>query len=627
MASCLLFEIIFILQGCIKDGEPKICENIREIEIFPYIEEKRITGNHFEIGDSVGIYAAVTPGIPAQTNYANNVPYKYDGIRWSAPGGSPLPWLGNASSLDVYAYWPYNTELTANDPTAYDFSIKADQTTEEKYLANDFLWASSLTALPTGTIPLLFRHRMARVQINIRSSFDAGSNWPSNAQLYIVGLMQDMTINLSDGSFTPISVNAESNRNESNQLNRNRVYTGTLSSEHERVPREENDIMPMLLETPEVGYDASYAAIVMPQSVSGGKPLIRIILDDNDYVFMPDIGFSFMQGETLTLNLTLTDQPPGLILDLNQIDWSRSRVWNVYDGNTIVAQVCREYIQGSSAYDVQAVVVYLASQSGPSFSTGFAARIFQGNKNASGDYDINTGSIHGGKVNFVTGSLYQQGILPPVSKVAIEPGVSISGASNNAIAGLSLQPVTVTDYDGNIYPIVKINQWYWTASNLMTTHYMNGNALASYSYDNNAANKLIYGSLYSGYVASEPQPLLASPWHVPMVAEYQSMFNYIRPNPAVKIKANRLWSTLDYTEDKTGFSMLPGGYRNGSNIYSSLGNAAYLWTDTYSSFELSYYTFNTNSLDPVLNDVSLDQAMSLRLVLTVPSATTVRMGN
>lgn len=623
MASCLLLVIIFILSGCIKDDKTQTCEHIKQIEIRTSIETKRITENDFENGDRIGIYAAISPGIPAPDNYGNNVSYTYDGIRWTVSGGLSFPWPGNDNSLDVYAYWPYDAELTAENPAAYNFTIKTDQTSREKYLSNDFLWTRSLAALPTEPIPLLFSHQMTRVQINVRTSFDAGVNWPSNANASIVGLSRNTTINLSDGSITPTSANAIPNRDESERVNRDRVYTGSISLEHEVIPREEDDILPMKLETPATGYDVSFAAILMPQAVNSGEQLIRITLDDDNYVFIPEESFSFVQGETLMINLTLVNQPPGLILDLNQIDWDQSKVWNVYDGNTIVAQVCREYIQGTSAYDVQAVVVYLANENGPSFSSGFAARIFEGNKNASGDYDIDTRSIHGGSVNFTSGELYQQGILPPARKVAIEAGVGIHAASNNAIARLTLQPVTVTDYDENSYPIVKINQWYWMASNLITTRYMNGNSLTSYSYNNNAANKPIYGSLYSGYVASEPQPFLPSPWHVPLVSEYQSMFNYIQPNAAVKIKANRLWSTLDYTDDKTGFGMLPGGYRNSSGVYSSLGNAAYLWTDTAASFELSYYTFNTNSLEPALEEVSFSQAMSLRLVLTVPSATTV----
>lgn len=76
---------------------------------------------------------------------------------------------------------------------------------------------------------------------------------------------------------------------------------------------------------------------------------------------------------------------------------------------------------------------------------------------------------------------------------------------------------TVTDVDGNVYPVVQIGNQVWIAENLRTTHYSDGTPL-EYSegsteiarddttkryfyYNNNAAYATRYGCLYTWYAA------------------------------------------------------------------------------------------------------------------------------
>ena len=47
---------------------------------------------------------------------------------------------------------------------------------------------------------------------------------------------------------------------------------------------------------------------------------------------------------------------------------------------------------------------------------------------------------------------------------------------------------TVSDYDGNEYPIIKIGNQYWTQENIRSRHYANGEAINDYMYPNNDAN-------------------------------------------------------------------------------------------------------------------------------------------
>jgi len=308
MTYCPVVISALTLTGCIKDEE---CRNSEEniIEIRPVIAGGRITGNYFDSGDQIGLYGAVSPGVPSQDNYANNIPYTFDGTRWTAPGGSPLPWPGLAN-LDFYAYWPYDTALSTDNPLSYPFTVNSDQTTEEKYQLNDFLWARATGQPPGETVPLLFSHRMTRVKINIVSSFDVGEGWPAQAEIALVGLSANTTINLEDGSVkTDITSGGSVLANAPE-----REESGIIIPSGSPMPRSEEDIFPLLLDTPAEGYDISLAAIITPQAIQGDSPLVRITLNGDEYVFIPDNDFSFISGETLTLNLTLIEdwKPKGV---------------------------------------------------------------------------------------------------------------------------------------------------------------------------------------------------------------------------------------------------------------------------------------------------------------------------
>lgn len=305
---CLTVIFVFVISGCIKESNGSLPEK-KIIDIRPVITTGRINGNNFQSGDQIGLYAAISPGLPAQDNYVNNIAYTFDGTGWTPPEGYPITWPGN-DNLDVYAYWPFNTGISANNPRSLPFTLGFDQTTEVKYLPNDFLWAHATGNIPGKPIPLLFSHLMSRVIINIHSAFDAGSNWPGQAKIDILGLSMDMIIDLADGSVTPVT---SSKKYPPPNLTE-RVHNYTLTNTGERIPRNEKDVQPLILNTPAPGYELSLAAIVMPQDIQKNTPLIRVNFDNVDYIFIPDKDFSFMPGENFTINLTLFENllPKGI---------------------------------------------------------------------------------------------------------------------------------------------------------------------------------------------------------------------------------------------------------------------------------------------------------------------------
>jgi uncharacterized protein (TIGR02145 family) len=169
----------------------------------------------------------------------------------------------------------------------------------------------------------------------------------------------------------------------------------------------------------------------------------------------------------------------------------------------------------------------------------------------------------------------------------------------------------VMDADGNIYNTITIGTQTWMKENLKTTKYNDGSnipietstsAWAGLStpaycwYNNDIANKPIYGALYNWYVVNTGN-LCPTGWHVPTDAEWYAMENYVDPtindpeaigyrgtDGAVKLKATSGWDSPGNGTDNYGFSALPGGRRSSSGVFLNGGGyAGYLWSSNQSA--------------------------------------------
>ena len=168
-----------------------------------------------------------------------------------------------------------------------------------------------------------------------------------------------------------------------------------------------------------------------------------------------------------------------------------------------------------------------------------------------------------------------------------------------AVAGCSKSSDDITDGDGNVYTSVVIGTQEWLLENLKTTKLNDGTAIqhvpgisawaaatnASYCwYNNEAANKEDYGALYNWKTVASGK-LCPKGWHVPADAEWTVLTDYLggAEGAAYKIKetgiAHWLTTTAQVT-NSSGFTALPGGYRDNSGQFDRQGSIGYWWTAT-----------------------------------------------
>jgi uncharacterized protein (TIGR02145 family) len=182
----------------------------------------------------------------------------------------------------------------------------------------------------------------------------------------------------------------------------------------------------------------------------------------------------------------------------------------------------------------------------------------------------------------------------------------------------------VTDIDNNEYQTVKIGEQWWMAENLRVTRYRNGDKIftgldnwlwgniiaGGYSVyphseveDVDSYEEIIeaYGALYNWYATTDERGLCPEGWRVPDDSDWKQLEMYLgisqqavektgwrEFNEAGKIKSPRTaldlhpkWNIPNIeATNETGWSGLPGGYRNYHGEFTNIGIFGRWWSSS-----------------------------------------------
>jgi uncharacterized protein (TIGR02145 family) len=155
----------------------------------------------------------------------------------------------------------------------------------------------------------------------------------------------------------------------------------------------------------------------------------------------------------------------------------------------------------------------------------------------------------------------------------------------------------VSDIDGNTYKTVIIGKQEWMAENLNVEHYRNGDPIPQIQdkeewanlttgawcyYENNSENGVIYGKLYNWYAVMDPRGLAPEGWHIPDDEEWNTIINLLggAGTAGKEMKSSSGWIEGGNGTNSSGFSGLPGGYRNHDGYFSNIGKNGIFWSST-----------------------------------------------
>ena len=201
-------------------------------------------------------------------------------------------------------------------------------------------------------------------------------------------------------------------------------------------------------------------------------------------------------------------------------------------------------------------------------------------------------------------------------------GIPVWGTdATTSVSAFSPCGTTISDIDGNSYNTVLIGAQCWTKENLRVRRYNNGTSIlfdatggsggssttwqiltigAHTIYANDStttpSNRTKYGYLYNWYAAkgiyttgniasTDTLNICPSGWHVPTDADWTTLTTELGGESVaggkMKSVGTSFWNSPN-TEatNSSGFSVLPGGYRNSDGSFSFIRVFAFFWSAT-----------------------------------------------
>lgn len=231
----------------------------------------RVNDNGFCNGDEMGVYIVDyegnTPGTLQNTgNRGTNVKHTFDETAYKWNAAYNIYWKDEHTPIDIYGYYPFGSPADVN---AYEFTVEKDQAKAAEgdnlggYEASDFLWGKAEKVAPTErVIRLPMYHRMANARVTLEKGDGfADGEWEKlEKHVLVKNTVRKAVINLADGVVKPNGTVEE---------------TGTIPFQH----------------------GDEFRAIVIPQSVEGGKELFAITVGGANYTFRKSETFTYVAGK------------------------------------------------------------------------------------------------------------------------------------------------------------------------------------------------------------------------------------------------------------------------------------------------------------------------------------------
>jgi uncharacterized protein (TIGR02145 family) len=165
----------------------------------------------------------------------------------------------------------------------------------------------------------------------------------------------------------------------------------------------------------------------------------------------------------------------------------------------------------------------------------------------------------------------------------------------------NIEPESTTTENETMVNSVTIGSQEWQAENLNVDRFRNGDPIPEVRtkeeweiagkrgepawcyYDNDPENGKIYGKLYNWYAVNDSRGLAPEGWHIPTDGEWTILTDYLGGDEVAggKLKSNSYWNAPNTgATNESGFSALPGGFRNSDGSFYGFRSNAIGWSAT-----------------------------------------------
>lgn len=239
----------------------------------------------FADGDRIGVYVVDYNGNEAgelrnDGNRADNVWFEFNAGSGSWISAHDIYWKDSHTHADIYGYYPFTSVA---DVSALPFEVRRNQAEEtiegmlSGYEASDFLWGKTADVAPTSdVVQISFSHRLSMIRVVLEegSGFASGEWDEAGKSVLVTGICRAADIDLATGT-AYVKGNPDG-----------------------------SGIIPY-------GHDGEWRAVVIPQTVSAGTPLVSITVDGTPYKFSRDEDFTFVPSRQHNFTITVNKKPDG----------------------------------------------------------------------------------------------------------------------------------------------------------------------------------------------------------------------------------------------------------------------------------------------------------------------------
>tara|TARA_B100000508_G_scaffold132802_1_gene122079 strand:- start:35587 stop:36240 length:654 start_codon:yes stop_codon:yes gene_type:complete len=116
------------------------------------------------------------------------------------------------------------------------------------------------------------------------------------------------------------------------------------------------------------------------------------------------------------------------------------------------------------------------------------------------------------------------------------------------------------------------------------------------------------GKLYNWYAVADSRGLAPAGWRVANSEDWSQLVKFLGSDVAAEqIRAREGWESFDECTNESGFTAIPGGYRDHSGHFSSVKELGYWWTS-----KRSIYSYSGIDADAIYMDYESD-VINIRL--------------
>ena len=268
MKKELLYVLLCIFFAACNNSEEANFSEVKDssaVSFMAFIKQtSRATETTFEDGDAISVFA-VSPTSPIITlapsgNYADNVEYVYNGLKFDAGVKSITISPQDTTGLAYFAIYPYKSDAS----NKFSFGVKENQSNYANYTASDLCTAYN-EPTRSESVMLEFKHRLSCVAIKLY-----GNNIAS----------KDISAKLND-VYTMCNVDLNAN-----------TYTATGAKSSVIMGEHSTD---------------TYQAIIVPQTIKAGETFAILTISGKETALTLPSDMELKSGKKTTIEVKIED--------------------------------------------------------------------------------------------------------------------------------------------------------------------------------------------------------------------------------------------------------------------------------------------------------------------------------